>query len=423
MKKLSPQIIAIVLIAIALLVIIWFAINMDRPTEGDPGNFVKRYRQLDWTTISEIARDQVVYFHMWGGSEPINRYVNDYVAANLLTEAGITLEMVPLADTADAVNKILADKESRKESGGAIDLIWINGENFRTLREADALFGPFADLLPNRQYIAVDSPSLQFDYGYPIEDYESPWGGARVVFIYNSDTIADPPRTMDALLRWVENNPNRFTYPLPPDFVGSVFVRQVLYSVTPDINTLLMPFEARIYQQHSQALWDRLNAIEGSLWRSGTTYPETQAQLEQLFANGEVWFDISYNPAKAANLVEQGIYPESTRSYVLDSGTIGNTHYVAIPYNATNKAGAMVVANFLLSPAAQYEKNLPEVWGDPSALTLELLPADWRASFEALPTHPAAASPTELAKKALPELSADWLAAIETDWEAEVLLK
>ena len=418
----KPQIIIIILLVVVAIVIGIFIFNLERPSAGDPENFVERVRQLNWNRIERIANGQTVYFHMWGGSEPINRYINEYLATNMQERWNIEVVQVPLADTADAVNKILADKATNQEQG-SIDLIWINGENFRTLRDADALFGPFADLLPSRQYIAPDSPSLHFDYGYPIEEYESPWGGARVVFIYNSEKIANPPPTMEALLRWIEANPNRFTYPLVPDFVGSAFVRHLFFLASDDINQLLTPFDQGRYQSYSAEVWQRLNSIESALWRSGDTYPESQAQLEQLFANGEVWFDISYNPAKAANLVEQGIYPESTRSYVLDSGTIGNTHYLAIPYNAPNKAGAMLIADFLLSPEAQYEKNLPEVWGDPTALTLELLPPDWQEAFRDLPVHPSATSPAELAKPQLPELGADWLTAIEQDWRTEVLLK
>ena len=54
-------------------------------------------------------------------------------------------------------------------------------------------------------------------------------------------------------------------------------------------------------------------------------------------------------------------------------GTIGNTHFVAIPYNSSAKEGAQVVANFLLSPEAQARKLDPTVWGDPTVLGLSLI--------------------------------------------------
>ena len=67
----------------------------------------------------------------------------------LQEEFGITVNRVPLDNTADAVNKVLNEKAAGRDSGGSIDLIWINGENFRTLKDADLLYGPFVDLLPN----------------------------------------------------------------------------------------------------------------------------------------------------------------------------------------------------------------------------------------------------------------------------------
>jgi ABC-type uncharacterized transport system YnjBCD substrate-binding protein len=54
-------------------------------------------------------------------------------------------------------------------------------------------------------------------------------------------------------------------------------------------------------------------------------------------------------------------------------GTLGNTHFVAIPFNANAAAGAMVFADFLLSPEAQAHKQDVSVWGDPTVLAIEKL--------------------------------------------------
>ena len=62
---------------------------------------------------------------------------------------------------------------------------------------------------------------------------------------------------------------------------------------------------------------------------------------------------ISFNPAEAAVSVNAGLLPDTVRTVVFARGTIGNTSFVAIPYNAANKEGAMVVADFLLEPATQ----------------------------------------------------------------------
>ena len=63
---------------------------------------------------------------------------------------------------------------------------------------------------------------------------------------------------------------------------------------------------------------------------------------------------VSFNPAEAAvSRQTPGCCRTRVRTIVFDRGTIGNTSFVAIPYNAANKEGAMVVADFLLEPATQ----------------------------------------------------------------------
>ncbi len=410
----------IVVAVIALLLAILAIVNMGSQ-ERDPDNFSENFRDLEWSEIEELAVGQTVFWYMWGGSEAINTYVTDYLGARLLDEYGVTLELVPLADTADAVNKIVADNQAGNDTDGAIDFLWINGENFRTLREGDLLFGPFADVVPNRQYIAPDSTATSHDYGYPIDDYESPYGAAQFVVIYNSEYVPNPPATLGGLFEWARANPGRFTYQLLPDFVGSAFVRHVFYANAGDVQGLLGGFDQQVFDTAGRRTWAALNDIEPFLWRGGETYPESQAALELLFANGEVWFDLSYNPAKGGTLVESGQYPESTRTYVFDEGTISNHHYVAIPYNSPHKAGAMVAANLILDPLAQLEKNKPEVWGDPTVLSLDLIPADVARQFRSLSTHPSAASADELNKGKLPEVSSRWVEEIERAWTAEVL--
>ena len=120
-------------------------------------------------------------------------------------------------------------------------------------------------------------------------------------------------------------------------------------------------------------------------------------------------------------MIAQGRYPESTRTFVFDEGTIANTHYVAIPYNSPHKAAAMVVANFLLSPEAQLSKAQPENWGDLPVLNPSLLSAEDQAAFDAIPRGVATLSTEELAANRLPELQAPWLTAIEQAWETAVL--
>jgi putative spermidine/putrescine transport system substrate-binding protein len=385
--------------------------------------FEERLSAMSWGDIVAEAEGQSLFFYMWGGSEAINRYVTEYLGGRLQEEYGVTLEMVPVNDASVFVNKVLGERAAQIDTRGSVDLVWINGENFRTMKEAELLFGPYASRLPNAEYVNLDDPAIAFDFGYPVEGYESPYGSAQMVMIHDSAAVTEPPESVQALLDWIRANPGRFTYPAPPDFTGSAFVRHIFYHAAGGYENLIGPFDQALYDAVAPGAWELLNAIEPYLWREGETYPETATALEDLFGNGEVYFDMAYNPAEAANLVAQGRYPESTRTFVFDEGTIGNTHFVAIPYNSPHKAAAMVAANLILDPAAQLEKSRPEVWGDLTVLTIDRLPEEWRRRFENQERAPSVLSPEVLGSHRAPELQADWLGAIEAGWIENVLEK
>jgi putative spermidine/putrescine transport system substrate-binding protein len=379
------------------------------------------YEAKKWADIVTEAKGQTVNWYMWGGQENINTWVTGFVAESVKKQYGITLNMVPLADTVEAVNKVLGEKEAGQDSAGSVDLIWINGENFRTLRQADLLYGPWAHYLPNTRYVNWDDPSVSTDLGLPVQGYESPYGKAQFVMIYDSAKVAQPPATIDGLIEWIKANPGKFTYPAPPDFTGTAFIMHLCYHSTGGHEQFLRDFEQTMFDDKFAQCWSTLNQIEPFLWREGQTYPETHARQQDLFANGEVYFDMAYNPAEASSLVEAGKFPETTRTFVFDSGTIANTHYVAIPYNSAHKAGAMVVANFLLSPEAQHSKAAPANWGDFPAIEVSRLPASWQQQFAALPRGVATLPDERLAGRRLPELQSTWRVAAEKAWEESVL--
>src|SRR6266699_1138944 len=88
-----------------------------------------------WDAVQASARGQTVRWWLYGGDQRINAYIDRYVAP-AAARLGVTLKRVPVADTADAVQRVLADRRAGRTSGGAVDLIWINGENFAAGKQA-----------------------------------------------------------------------------------------------------------------------------------------------------------------------------------------------------------------------------------------------------------------------------------------------
>lgn len=128
---------------------------------------------------------------------------------------------------------------------------------------------------------------------------------------------------------------------------------------------------------------------------------------------------MTYGPGEVGGLVERGIFPETTREFVFDEGTIGNNHFVTIPYNSPNKAGAMVVADILLSPEGQLEKADPNVWGDYPVIDINK--TDIAAEFKAIPVPESVLSPDALAQNTNPELVAEYVTETEKGWTENVL--
>lgn len=374
-----------------------------------------------WKDVVAAADGTTVNWYMWGGSDVINTNVDNDIGAPLKAEFGVTLNRVPIENTADAVNKVLNEKAAGKTSGGSVDLIWINGQNFRTLKDAGLLYGPFTDLLPNNQYVDWDNPAIANDFGVPVDGYESPWAAFQFVMEYNTATVGEePPTSYDALAAWIKANPGRFTYPAPPNHVGSAFVRMLFYWAAGGAEQFVGPFDQALYDATAPKVWDYLNELEPFLWRGGQSYPEL-AVMADLLANGEIDFAMEYDANRASNYIAQGRYPESIRTFVFDTGTVANVSYVAIPFNANNPAGALVLANFLLSPAYQVHITEPTPWGWMMAVDPARLPADQQARAAAIERGIATLPPATLAAAALPEVSADWVRAIDDGWAANVL--
>nr|WP_174409547.1 ABC transporter substrate-binding protein [Desulfovibrio psychrotolerans] len=373
-----------------------------------------------WEEILEKARGSRVAWYMYGGMANANRWVDEYVAPEVLRRYGITLERVPM-DAPVFVNKLLAEKAAGRAQG-TMDLLWINGENFRNAREADLLYGPVTHLLPNFAAYA-DPAEAATDFGYPVDGYEAPYGRAQFVLEYDSSRTATPPDSLEALKEWVRVNPGRFTYPQPPDFTGSAFVRQAFYALTGGHEQYMEGFSQELYDRNAPRLWAYLNEIEPYLWQGGQTYPKDPAAQALLFARGEVDFMMAYHPVHAQSRILEGTYPATTRTFVMREGSIFNTHFTAVPFNAPNVNGALVVMNFLLSPDAQVSKLDPANWGDFPAIDMERLAPEEAARFAAVDLGAATLGTEVLGAVAVPEIPAQWLEALEQGWLDNVLRK
>ena len=366
-----------------------------------------------WGEVEKAARGQTVYWNAWAGSERINAHLQ-WVAAEVKSAHDVTLEHVKITDAADVVKRVRAEKTAgRKDVEGTVDLVWINGENFAAMKQGGLLFGPWAESLPNFKYVDVDGkPTTRNDFSVPTEGMESPWGMAQFTLFADGKRLPKPPQSMAELLALARSQPGRISYPRLPDFTGTTFVKQALIEHVGDVALLTKPPVEAAFAQQTAALWQFLDALHPHLWRGGKQFPQNPAAIRQMMADGELLLALTFNPNEPANEVAAKRLPASTLAWQFAKGTIGNTHFVAIPYNARAKAGAQVVANFLLSAQAQARKADITHWGDPTVLDVKRLPPPERALFpnQPLPGQVAQSAPT------LPEPHAGWVEPLERAW-------
>ena len=367
--------------------------------------------------LVEKANGQQVYLNAWGGDDKINAYIK-WVSDRVNADYGITLEHVKLNDTAAAVSRILAEKTAGRDTDGSVDMLWVNGENFASMMRADLLQpNDWVTSLPNWRYTdANELPAIMLDFAVPTKGREVPWGRAQLVFFHDSAYLANPPKSANALKAYISKNPGRFTYPQPPDFIGVSFLKQLLIELTDANDALYAPVDEAGFDAVTAPLWQYLEDINPNLWRGGNAYPQNYPAMRELVADGELDIYIAFNPADASSAIARGELQDTVRSYVHDKGTLANVHFLAITFNSDASEAARVVANFMLSPEAQLRKADPEIWGDPSVLSMGKLSSSDKAAFDALPKGVATLSPADLAKT-LAEPHPSWVPMLEKAWQ------
>ena len=373
-----------------------------------------------WDEILEAAKGTTVTFYGWGGDENRNNWLNTTVADYVKENYDITLEVVGMN-----IDDILAKLSGEKQAGsnkGSIDMIWINGENFYSAKENGLLYGPFTHQLPNMEsYIDLEDPETLSDFCMPIEGYEAPYAKAQMVMYADTAVTPDLPSSAEELMAFCQANPGKVTYPALPDFTGSAFVRNIIYEICGWEQFQTMEADYDTVKAAIEPALEYLRQLTPYLWNEGKTFPDSSTTVDAMFADGELVMNMSYGPFSVATGIANGLYTETTQTFVFDKGTIGNTSYMGIAFNSPNKAGALVVINAIISGEIQLTqyaqlRELPVV--DADKLTAEEL-----AAFDAVDLGQGVLSQAELLAHRLPEMPASLVPIIEDIWLNEVVGK
>lgn len=380
-----------------------------------------KVEEMSFDDMKKEAKGSTVTFYGWGGDEVLNKWLDDVFAPDMKEKYDIKMERVPM-DIDQILSQLSGEMEANKKDGD-IDMIWINGENFKSAKEKNMLYGPFTDKLPNfSKYIDIKSEDVNYDFAYPIKGYEAPYGKAQFVFMKDNAVAKETPKNAEEFLEFCKKYKGKVTYPKLPDFTGSVFVRNIIYETCGGYEQFMdMKADKATVKKAIQPALDYLKKLNPYLWNGGKSFPDSSTKCEKMYSDGELVMYMTYGAYDAAVGIDNGTYPKTTQTFQFDKGTIGNTNFMAIAANSANKAGAMVAINEMMSPeiqASRYKemKTLPVV-------SYDKLSDDQKKEFDNVDLGKGVIAQDELLSKRLPEMPAQLVPVIEEIWQEEVVGK
>lgn len=398
---------------------------------------------LTWSAITARAATQELQFYLYE-YDPTTWFVNDVLATVLKRDYSINVFMQPAVYSGCGLNgsslAVVCQVRDQVANGekGTVDLIWLNKLNFKVMKDLGLLFGPWATQLPSSGNFDFSNSAISYDAGTPIDGMEFPLHIAQAVFIKNKAFVSeeDTPVTIPQLLAWCQENPGRFTYSDPTlDFTGSALVRHFFTHFTTARGHTWEEFLAlpgtgteALYLEVAADVWAALRGLEANLWRPGYYAASHVAEINPLVANETLWIDFSFEASEATNRQDDELnpWPLTTDAYVLITGTLADTNFLAIPLNAPNKEAALVAVNYIGSAASMYVRAIPAndengEWGaiqafDPSAPEM----IEWNVAFDYIDLHEATPSVEELSAARLADVNAVMHATINADWAVNV---
>ncbi|MDR3137246.1 MAG: ABC transporter substrate-binding protein [Coriobacteriales bacterium] len=314
----------------------------------------------NWDSILEAARGTEVHYWSWAGSDVISGWYNNNLANYLKENYDVTLKLTGVADTVDTVTQISSEMQAGIAEG-SVDFLWVNGENFYTLMQANYLYGPFTQALPMNKLLDPLNTNNIYDTAVQIYGHEASWQSIYMVFTVDSAKVDFIPKNTDEFLEFCKKYPGKVTYPDVFDYAGSTIISIFFANILKEEDYMKVALDMELSKEELKNLLEPglryLRDLNPYLWSEGKTFPSNSQGYSQMFSDGELVLGMSTNNPKPQ--VDKGIFPASTRSFILEK-TIQAFYYLAIPKNATNKAAAMVAINAMGMPdlqASDFEVN------------------------------------------------------------------
>ncbi|WP_165061552.1 ABC transporter substrate-binding protein [Xiamenia xianingshaonis] len=378
----------------------------------------------DWDSVLEAAKGTTVTYIGYGQTAAYNDYFNNVFAPTIKEKYDLDFEYVQVENTADIITLWLDEKQAGLGEGeGTTDTGWVSGPYYADSKDSGILWGDYLQYLPNMKYYKKDVAGVATSDGLPINGTMSLFASAFETFIYDSDKIdeADVPHNAQELLEYAKANPGRVTYPALPDYHGSYAARALIMDICGSDVFANMPEDITAEEMKEQLAdgFEYLRELNPYLWNEGKTYPTTYSDWVTMFADGST--DFIYGDAWVQSIIEAGSVPATTESIAWEH-TITTPHFLTIPWDCPNLAGALVMCNEFLDIQSMCDRGVTGYPPATECMDLSKLDDEQKKALEECEAEYGMNSPSleELAEVAVADIPAWTKPIFEELWLTEV---
>ena len=304
------------------------------------------------------------------------KWLETYVAKGIKSNYDINIKFVykPL----DEYYKKLNEQYLEEDNNGKFDLLIYDDDSFKKLKQNNLLYGPFITKLENNfSYQDPDNYEINYDEGIAIEGHEALLGREQLIFVYDEDSLENPPSSPNELLEILKENKGKFSYVDPSTELGRAFINSIFLS-----NVDYEEFYARddyTLDELKTIMKDGLsffNDLKLYMKYKDGRLPQNQDEIDEMFYKNEIMFSMTFDIDHASTVSKLDLYPLGAKEFVFDTGTTGQNFYAAIPFNSNNKSAAILSINYMISLEAQNYKYDPKKWGNLPSLDSEYMKSE-----------------------------------------------
>jgi len=375
----------------------------------------------NWDLLTKSATGSTITIAVDHSNPLVVTWLKEDFSDYLKLKYEMTVKLIdqPLIKTLD---ELAIDKAGEVEIGD-YDIIIFEGEGFKKAFEKGLLYGPFTDkLLDAKTLLDTDSLEYTTHEGITTQNYAMPYGRKQLSFIYNQDVFYETPVDFDGFIELINTYKGQFTYPDPRKTLeGEAFILSVIGQ-----NLDLEPYssgnidKAKFISDIQPGI-DQLKAMKANLKDNGTAYPQSTQALDDLFNNGALIMSMSMSYNYATEKLKEYEYPEGASTFVVPSGMATYTEVAGIAFNSTNKSGAMMALNALVSPDMQASKYDPKAWGSLPVYTQDVTPDTALDVLKKVKIKSTTVKYKEFVECAMPEFSPALRTLVIEQWEKQVL--